>query len=334
MVKKIVQDFLYGKDSYQIRGACFDVWKIFKGIFKEKIIENALRKELENRGLKAEAQKRIKIYYKGEQVGVYTPDLILNNRILIEIKVKPYLTKDDEKQFWLYLQGSQYKLGFLINFGTKKLEIKRRVYDKARQKYLSVSSQRSDQRFKSASINKAFTLLEITVVIAITSILATIFVASYRGSEKQFALQRSAHKLSQDLRVTQEMAMAGERFYGAFPKGGHGIYFTEDSNSYILFADCNNDKVYSLALLTCPDCTGASCIENVFPEKIKDFFLEEGIKISAITPVSPLSIVFFPPDPTITISGGNEGIITLSPEVDPTKIKTVRVNSVGLIDVD
>lgn len=181
---------------------------------------------------------------------------------------------------------------------------------------------------------KAFTLLEITVVIAITSILATIFVIGYRGNEKQFALQRSAFRLSQDLRTAQEMAMAGERFYGAFPKGGYGLYFAEDSNSYILFADCNNDKVYNLAQSTCPDCTGAYCIENVFPEKSKDLFLEEGIEISAVTPLSPLSVVFFPPDPTITISGGNEGTITLSVEVDPSKIKTVRVNTVGLINVE
>ena len=88
-----------------------------------------------------------------------------------------------------------------------------------------------------------FTLLEITVVIAITSILATIFVIGYRGNEKQFALQRSAFRLSQDLRTAQEMAMAGERFNGAFPTGGYGLYFAQDSNSYILFADCNNDKV-------------------------------------------------------------------------------------------
>lgn len=167
MERRTVKDFLYEEDSYKIRGACFDVWNIFKGMFKEKIIENSLKKELEARGLKVETQRRIDVYYKGERVGVYTPDLIVNGRIFIEIKVKPFLTKEDEKQFWFYFQGSSYKLGFLINFGSKKLEIKRRIYDKAHQRHESASNQRSHQRFESASTRKGFTLIEIIVSISI-----------------------------------------------------------------------------------------------------------------------------------------------------------------------
>lgn len=185
----------------------------------------------------------------------------------------------------------------------------------------------------SCSMKKGFTLLEITVVIAITAVLATIFVANYRGSEKQFALQRSAHKLSQDLRSTQEMALAGERLYGAFPEGGYGIYFTENSNSYILFADCDGQNDYD-STPTCPDCTGASCIEGIFPEEIKELSLEEGIEVSGLSPLSPLLIIFFPPDPTITISGGSEAAITLSPEANPTQTKIIKVNTAGLIDID
>jgi len=41
-MSRIVKDFLYEKESYEIRGACFDVWKQFKGMFKESIIDNAL----------------------------------------------------------------------------------------------------------------------------------------------------------------------------------------------------------------------------------------------------------------------------------------------------
>ena len=128
-----VQDFLYEKESYQIRGACFDVYKAFGGAFKEKIVDRSLTKALEKRGLKVENQKRIDIYFEGEKVGLYIPDKIVNQSIILEIKAKPYLTKQDIDQFWKYLKGSQYKLGFLINFGPK-LEIKRIVYDKIRKK--------------------------------------------------------------------------------------------------------------------------------------------------------------------------------------------------------
>lgn len=70
-------------------------------------------------------QERIDILYKNEKVGVYIPDLVVNNRILIELKSKPFLINEDEKQFWGYLKNSKYKLGFLINFGPQKLSIKR-----------------------------------------------------------------------------------------------------------------------------------------------------------------------------------------------------------------
>jgi GxxExxY protein len=127
-------NFLYSDITYKIRGACFEVYKQFGGAFKEKIIENALLEELKIRGLKIETQKRIDIYYKDKKVGVYVPDIIVNNSVLVELKCKPFITKEDERQFWLYLKGSNYKLGLLINFGSQKLEIRRRIYDSAREK--------------------------------------------------------------------------------------------------------------------------------------------------------------------------------------------------------
>ena len=87
MTKKKVSDFLYERESYLIRGACFEIYKAFGGAFKEKVIDRALTKALEKRGLKVEEQKRIDIYFEGEKVGIYIPDKIINNCILLEIKV-------------------------------------------------------------------------------------------------------------------------------------------------------------------------------------------------------------------------------------------------------
>jgi len=89
-----------------------------------------LVKELLNQGLSIENKKKIPIIYKSEKVGFYIPDLIVNGKILIELKSKPFITKEDEKQFWGYLKGSEYKLGFLINFGPQKLIIKRFIHDR------------------------------------------------------------------------------------------------------------------------------------------------------------------------------------------------------------
>ena len=140
-----VEDFLYEKESFEIRGACFDVWKQFKGMFKESIIDKALTIALEKHGLKVESQKRINIYFENQKVGTYIPDKIVEEKILMELKSKAFVTKQDLEQFWNYLKGSDYKLGFFINFSPTKLEIKRVVYDKARNKD-SATYQRTNQR--------------------------------------------------------------------------------------------------------------------------------------------------------------------------------------------
>jgi len=125
---KKVDNLLYEEDSYKIRGACFEVYNILGGGIKEKIIHRALSKELISKGLTIQNESRIDIFYKDEKVGVYIPDIIVDEKIIIEIKSKPYFTKEDEKQFWGYLKGSKYKLGFLINFSPKELLIKRFIH--------------------------------------------------------------------------------------------------------------------------------------------------------------------------------------------------------------
>ena len=134
---KLIKDFLYEKETKKIREACQEIWNEFGGAFKEKILEQSLIISLKEKRLEIENQKRINIYFKDKKVGTYIPDLIINNIILIELKCKPFLTFEDKKQFWHYLKASPYKVGFLINFSPKKLEIVRRIYDKARRKKAS-----------------------------------------------------------------------------------------------------------------------------------------------------------------------------------------------------
>jgi GxxExxY protein len=129
-----IQDYLYEKEMQSIRIACSEVWKNFGGAFKESIIDKALTIALEKQKLKVDDQKRIDIYFEEKKVGTYIPDKIVNNVILIELKCKPRLLQEDKKQFWYYLKASPYKVGLLINFGPRKLEICRRIYDKARRK--------------------------------------------------------------------------------------------------------------------------------------------------------------------------------------------------------
>ena len=92
-------ELLYKKESYKIRGACFSVYNVLGGGIKEKIIQRALVSELESLGLVTEKEARIGIFYKGDKIGTYIPDLLINNKILIEIKSKPFVTTEDKKNF-------------------------------------------------------------------------------------------------------------------------------------------------------------------------------------------------------------------------------------------
>ena len=119
---------LYEKETYKIRGSCFKVYNELGGGIKEKIIQRALCNELTSSGLIIEKEKRIDIYYNNEKIGVYIPDIIVEKKIIVELKSKPFITNEDEKQFWGYLKNSKYQLGFLINFSPKQLSIKRFIH--------------------------------------------------------------------------------------------------------------------------------------------------------------------------------------------------------------
>ena len=132
--KRRTTQLLYPQESFLIRGACFRIYKKFRNTQKEVIYQKSLEAELLNNRLSVIREKQLPIYHLGIKVGVYTPDLLINELIIIELKAKPFLHNDDMKQSWYYLKNSDFKLGFLINFGESQgVNIIRRVYDSARQ---------------------------------------------------------------------------------------------------------------------------------------------------------------------------------------------------------
>lgn len=99
---------------------------------KEQVYQRALAKEFAEQGIPFETEKTLAVTYKDEKVGVYKPDFILDGKILIELKAVPALPKDAEIQLSHYLRGTPYKLGLLVNFGAKSLEIRRRIWTNQR----------------------------------------------------------------------------------------------------------------------------------------------------------------------------------------------------------
>ena len=135
-------DFLYEELTYKIRGAVFSVRKQLGLGHKENIYHKALEIEFRNVGLKFESEKIIDVFYEGEKVGVYKPDFVVEDKILIELKALPLIGSQEEKQVWNYLKGTRYKLALLINFGYKEAAINR-IVDTKKIQQLSASGQRS-----------------------------------------------------------------------------------------------------------------------------------------------------------------------------------------------
>ena len=118
---------IYKELSYQIMAAVFEVYNTLGFGFLEKVYERALLKELCLRGILVEAQKEIKVFYKGEEVGAYLADIVVNDEILLELKAVESLNNIHKTQVLNYLKATGFKLGLLINFGKERVEYKRLV---------------------------------------------------------------------------------------------------------------------------------------------------------------------------------------------------------------
>ena len=113
--------------TYKINGAIYEVNRVLGSGFLEKVYENALLVELNERGLKSESQIPINVKYKNEIVGDYIADVIVENKVILEIKAIEALQKIHEAQLLNYLKATDYKIGLLVNFTHPKAVIKRFV---------------------------------------------------------------------------------------------------------------------------------------------------------------------------------------------------------------
>ncbi len=99
--------------------------------FLEKVYHNALYIELKNKGLNVVSQKQIDVFYKGLKVGEYYADLIIENKVILELKAAEYVVEEFEIQLINYLRGTDCEVGLLLNFG-KKPEFKRKIFENNR----------------------------------------------------------------------------------------------------------------------------------------------------------------------------------------------------------
>jgi GxxExxY protein len=121
---------LYKDLSYKLVGCFYEVYNILGPGQKESIYHNALAIELRSQYINFKEKEKISIDYKGNKVGIYEPDFVIDNKILVEIKSVPQMPRVYEKQLKFYLKGTKYKLGYLVNFGSDEIDIRRRIMER------------------------------------------------------------------------------------------------------------------------------------------------------------------------------------------------------------
>ena len=120
----------------KILRAYYNVYNSLGFGFLEKVYEKALIIELEELGLEVEPQKQINVYYKHKLVGNYFADIIVEDKVILELKAAEFLLSSHSSQLYNYLKSTEIEVGLILNFGEKP-EFKRIVFSNDRKINLS-----------------------------------------------------------------------------------------------------------------------------------------------------------------------------------------------------
>ena len=105
----------------------YEVYNELGAGFLEKVYQNAMYFELKEKGFKVEAQKQIKVYFKKQLVGEYFSDLLVEDKVIVELKATEMLMDVHLAQIMNYLKATEIEVGLLLNFGEEP-EFKRVIY--------------------------------------------------------------------------------------------------------------------------------------------------------------------------------------------------------------
>ena len=109
-------------------GAAFEVHNVLGFGYSEKVYERALTVELEMRGVKFKTQQATGVTYKGQPVGAFIADLVVEECVIVELKTGTDLHQDHGKQCLNYLRAGGWKVGLVVNFGPRRVDVKRLIH--------------------------------------------------------------------------------------------------------------------------------------------------------------------------------------------------------------
>jgi len=120
-------NYLHQETTEKIIKAFYNVYNTLGFGFLEKVYQNAMMIELELLHLNCEKQKQLDVYYKNKKVGEYFADIIVNQKVIIELKAAESIIPEHQAQLLNYLKATQIEVGLLLNFG-KTPQIKREIF--------------------------------------------------------------------------------------------------------------------------------------------------------------------------------------------------------------
>ena len=126
----------------EIIGAFYTVYNDLGYGFLEKVYENALALELTGRGLAIEQHKRIQVHYGGQIVGDYYADMLVEAKVILELKTAETISNAHVAQLTNYLRATRCEVGLVLNFGAKA-EYKRRFFSNERKSTLRKNQRQS-----------------------------------------------------------------------------------------------------------------------------------------------------------------------------------------------
>ncbi len=130
--------FLEKELSYKMIGCFFRVANQYGTGHRENLYDRAFQEELDKEKLMYVSKPRIPIYSltTGKKIGTFIPDYLIENKIVVELKARPFLREEEKRQLLEYLKISPYEIGYLINFGENSLKPKRFIYTNDRKPFL------------------------------------------------------------------------------------------------------------------------------------------------------------------------------------------------------
>ena len=116
---------LYEELTGKILEACFEVINELGSGFLESVYQRALTLALQQKGIEVKAQFPVSVSFRGQSVGQFLADLLVEEKVIVELKAVTALTGEHQAQVINYLKASGIEVGLLVNFGRPKLEYRR-----------------------------------------------------------------------------------------------------------------------------------------------------------------------------------------------------------------